>query len=176
MLRLSKKMEYALIAMQYVALNSGRVVSAKEIAEHYGISFEFLAKALQTLMRAKFIVSQQGVSGGYVLAGDPQRLTVGAIIEAVEGKPAIVECCGAGGGTCTMHPRCPIKNPMAIIQQRIDAALHSMTLAQLASGSGASGSEANRPEASSSEASGIYQILPVATKASIGKARTAKAL
>jgi Rrf2 family protein len=125
-------MEYALIAMQHVASNKGRVVSAKEIAEHYGISFEFLSKALQILVRGKFIVSQQGVSGGYILASDPHQMTVGAIIEAVDGKQAIVECCGAGGGQCEMHHRCPIKSPMAIIQQRIDSVLNSMTVAQLA--------------------------------------------
>ncbi len=133
MLRLSKKVEYALIAMQYIASSNGRVVSAKEIADHYDISFEFLSKALQVLMRRKYVASQQGVSGGYIMASDPHHLTVGEVIEAVDGRQLIVECCGAESASqCTLHCRCPIRTPMAIIQQRIDAILHSMTIAQLA--------------------------------------------
>jgi Rrf2 family nitric oxide-sensitive transcriptional repressor len=132
MLRLSKKIEYALIAVQYIVSNRGRVVSAKEIADHYGISFEFLAKTLQLLMRRKYITSQQGVSGGYMLAADPHHITVGEIIEAIEGRQAIVQCCGGSVEVCDLHHKCPIKNPMAVIQQRIDAVLHSMTIAQLA--------------------------------------------
>lgn len=133
MLRLSKKSEYALIALQYIALHKGRVVSAKEIAEHYGISFEFVAKTLQALMRQKFIASQQGASGGYVLLLPPSEISVAQIIEAVEGKTHIVECCGEhGSSNCSMQGSCTIKTPMSILQRRIDEVLASMTIHQMA--------------------------------------------
>jgi Rrf2 family protein len=132
MLRLSKKIEYALIAVQYIVSNRGRVVSAKEIADHYGISFEFLSKTLQLLMRRQYVASHQGVSGGYTLSADPYQITVGELIEAVEGHQKIVECCGGDVTTCDLHAQCPIKNPMAVLQQRIDSVLYSMTIAQLA--------------------------------------------
>jgi Rrf2 family protein len=133
MLRLSKKTEYALIAVQYIASSKGRVVSAKEIAEYHSISFEFLSKALQILVRKKFIASHQGINGGYSFAKDPHVISVAEIIEAIEGKPSIVDCCGAdGNASCDMHHRCPIKTPMAILQRRIDEVLYSMTVAQMA--------------------------------------------
>ncbi len=133
MLRLSKKSEYALIALQYIASHKGRVVSAKEIAEHYGISFEFVAKTLQALMRQKFIISQQGASGGYELLRQPSEISVAQVIEAVEGKTQIVECCGEHGlKDCSMQGRCTIKTPMGILQRRIDEVLASMTIQQMA--------------------------------------------
>lgn len=133
MLRLSKKSEYALIALQYIALHKGRLVSAKEIADHYGISFEFVAKTLQALMRQKFIVSQQGASGGYELLCPPSEISVRQVIEAVEGKTHIVECCGEHGSKdCSMHGRCTIKTPMNVLQRRIDEVLASMTIHQMA--------------------------------------------
>lgn len=121
------------MAVQYITACDGRVVSAKEIAEKYGISFEFVSKALQCLMRQKFIGSQQGATGGYVMVRDPKTLSVAEILDAVEGKSKIVECCGESGeGSCTMHGRCTIRTPMAIIQRRVDDALASMTVAQMA--------------------------------------------
>ncbi len=121
-----------MIAMHYIASNKGRVVPAKEIAEHYDISFEFLSKALQILMRKKYITSQQGVSGGYMLLKDPHETSVAEVIEAVDGKPLLVECCGEGNdGKCGLDRKCPIKTPMAIIQRRIDEALYSMTIEQM---------------------------------------------
>lgn len=132
MLRLSKKVEYALIAVHYIASNRGRFISAKEIAEYYNISFEFLSKALQILMRKKFIISQQGVNGGYVLTKDPAYTFITEIIEAVEGKQTLVECCGEKNDeTCTLHNRCPIKNPMSIVQRKIDEALNTMSIADM---------------------------------------------
>jgi Rrf2 family protein len=133
MLRLSKKTEYALIALQYIALNQGRLVSAKEIASHYDISFEFVAKTLQNLAKQNFIVSQHGASGGYALLRDPAAMSVAQVIEAVEGKPRLVECCGEHGkDQCSIHGQCTIKRPMSILQRRLDETLNSMTIQQIA--------------------------------------------
>jgi Rrf2 family protein len=120
------------MAVQYIASCNGRVVSAKEIAEKYDISFEFVSKALQALMRGKFIASQQGAAGGYALLRDPTTISIAEILEAIEGKQKLVECCGERGEeNCSMHGRCTIRTPMAIIQQRLNAVLMSMSIAQM---------------------------------------------
>lgn len=130
MLRISKKVEYALIALHYIASNEGRVVPAKEIADHYALSFDFLAKALQLLTRKRYVISQQGASGGYAMLKDPHQTSVEEIIVIFEGRPRIVDCCDAEP-PCEMGPRCPIRNPMALIQRRIDEALRSMTIGDM---------------------------------------------
>ena len=48
MLRLSKKADYALIAMKHLALRGDQAASsAREIAEQYDIPIELMAKVLQ---------------------------------------------------------------------------------------------------------------------------------
>jgi DNA-binding IscR family transcriptional regulator len=69
MLKISKKADYALMALQYMAtvqygemntLSSFRVVNTKEIAEEHHIPLELLAKVLQTLAKHEMIESQNG--------------------------------------------------------------------------------------------------------------------
>ena len=61
MLRLSKKSDYALIAMKHLAMrpDGGASASAREIAESYDIPLELLAKVLQRLVRARLEYSQR---------------------------------------------------------------------------------------------------------------------
>src|SRR4029450_3965263 len=62
MLRLSKKADYALLAMRHLAANADRgAVSARELAEAYDLPPELLAKVLQRLVRARFLTSVQGI-------------------------------------------------------------------------------------------------------------------
>ena len=63
MLRLSKKADYALIAMKHLALRGDRgSSSAREIAGLYDIPIELMAKVLQRLVRTGLLVSTQGLS------------------------------------------------------------------------------------------------------------------
>ena len=65
MLRLSKKAEYALMALKDLASRSEtEAASAREIASRYGIPVELMAKVLQRLARCKLLVSQHGTRGG----------------------------------------------------------------------------------------------------------------
>ncbi len=69
MLRLSKKADYALIAMKHLAIRPDAAsASAREIAEQYDIPVELMAKVLQRLARRGLVTSHQGTRGGYRLA------------------------------------------------------------------------------------------------------------
>ena len=64
MLRLSKKADYALLAMRHLAANADRgAVSARELAEAYDLPPELLAKVLQQLVRGQLLTSIQGIRG-----------------------------------------------------------------------------------------------------------------
>ncbi len=74
MLRLSKKADYGLMAMNHLAEHADQgSCSAKELAESYHIPPELLAKILQRLVKAGLLHSQHGTNGGYTLARDPAR-------------------------------------------------------------------------------------------------------
>src|SRR5882757_10202766 len=93
MLRLSKKADYALIAMKHLAVRRDRgSSSAREIAELYDIPIELMAKVLQRLVRRGLLVSQQGTHGGYQLARVPAQVSVADVIQAIDGPVTVTAC------------------------------------------------------------------------------------
>src|SRR5947199_10064051 len=86
MLRLSKKADYALIALKHMALRSdGASSSARELAGLYDIPIELLAKVLQRLVRKGLLASQQGTRGGYHLERTARQIAVADVIQAIDG-------------------------------------------------------------------------------------------
>ncbi len=129
MLRLSKKADYALIAMKHLALRGDRgSSSAREIAELYDIPIELMAKVLQRLVRRGLLASHQGTRGGYQLAraagadfggrrhpgdrrpGDRDRLLdrrrpVRAVREMQRARSAVAGARADSGGARRVHDR-----------------------------------------------------------------------
>src|SRR3981081_4921329 len=100
MLRLSKKADYALMAMKHLALGRDRgSSSAREIAEQYDIPIELMAKVLQRLVRRGLLASRQGTRGGYELARRPVQISVADVIQAIDG-PVTVTACSTDDGQC----------------------------------------------------------------------------
>ena len=131
MLRLSKKADYALIAMKHLAQLGGRSTSAREIAEQYGIPIELMAKVLQRLVRTGLLMSTQGTRGGYTLGRAPASISVADVIQAIDG-PLTVTACSTEKNTCEQYTRCNIRDPLWQIRERIVAALGTVNLADMA--------------------------------------------
>jgi Rrf2 family protein len=133
MVRLSKKVEYGLIALRHMATRpSGEIVTAKEVADRYGIPYDLLAKVLQRLGKAGVISSHQGVRGGYALTKDPRDIPVSLIIYTIEGTaPVIAQCLSEGPESCEVFSACTIKSPLTKVQANIERAFHSMTLSEI---------------------------------------------
>lgn len=132
MLRLSKKADYALIAMRHLASGeAGSSASAREMAESYAIPPELLAKVLQRLVRAGLLRSVQGTRGGYKLVRDAQLMTVADVIQAIDG-PVAVTACSPDDHNCDQYERCEIRDPLWKIKSRIVDALATVSLAELA--------------------------------------------
>lgn len=131
MLRLSKRSDYALIAMRHLALGDVKVsASARELAERFDIPVELLAKVLQKLVRAGLLVSHQGIRGGYMLARPAQRISVADIIVAIDG-PLTVTACSDQDQSCDQYSKCIVRDPLWRLKDRIVSALAGCTLAEL---------------------------------------------
>jgi len=129
-LRLSKKADYGLMAIHYVAFHQHHgVVNAKRIAEDLGIPPELLAKTLQRLARAKLITSVNGPKGGYVLAREPGQIRIGEVLRAIEGPLGLANCYRSL--QCPQLERCNIRRPVLAIQMGIDRLLQTMTLEEV---------------------------------------------
>jgi Rrf2 family protein len=130
-LRLSKKADYALIAMRHLALRSDTgAASAREIAEQFDIPVELLAKVLQRLVRKQLLTSHQGTRGGYLLARSPLQISVADIIQAIDGPVAVTAC--AADDACDQYAKCSIRDPLWRIKERILTALAACSLQELA--------------------------------------------
>jgi len=86
MLRLSKKMLFAIEAVVDIAYHSGgQPVQSGDITRRQGIPRRYLEQVLQRLVRAKILAGVRGPRGGYNLARERRRITVGEIIRIVRG-------------------------------------------------------------------------------------------
>jgi len=133
MLRLSKKADYALIAMKHLAQKApgAQSTSAREIAEQYDIPIELMAKVLQRLVRATLVVSTQGTRGGYALGRPAHAISVADVIAAIDG-PFTVTACSTDNHSCDQYNKCSIRDPLWEIRERIVGALGTVSLAQMA--------------------------------------------
>ena len=132
MLRLSKKTDYALMAMKHLAQKAGAPsTSAREIAEAYDIPIEIMAKVLQRLVRTGLLVSTQGTRGGYTLSRPSSLVSVADVIEAIDG-PFTVTACSSENHDCDQYSKCSIRDPLWQIRERIAEALGTVTIAEMA--------------------------------------------
>jgi Rrf2 family protein len=131
MLRLSKKADYALMAMKHLAARHDQgSCSAREIAEAYEIPLELLAKVLQRLVRARLLLSVQGTRGGYRLSRGATAIPVAEVIQAVDG-PLTVTACTDHDQNCEQYSKCSIRDPLWKIRGRIVDALTTVSVADL---------------------------------------------
>jgi Rrf2 family protein len=138
MLRLSKKADYALIAVSYMAVPGPRaVVSAREIAEHHNLPLELLAKVLQQLVRKGIVRSVQGINGGYSLSRPAIETSVADVVEAIDG-PLTLTACADERDTCDQYSKCSIRDPLHRIRERIASSLAACSVAELAADRGPS--------------------------------------
>ncbi|MGB8274171.1 MAG: Rrf2 family transcriptional regulator [Alphaproteobacteria bacterium] len=84
MLKLSKKLLFAIEAVLDIAYNAGsQPVQSREITLRQGIPRRYLEQVLQQLVRANILTGVRGPKGGYRLARERRRITVGDITRTV---------------------------------------------------------------------------------------------
>ncbi len=132
MIRLSKRTEYALLAVSYLHGRAGDpIASVNDIAGHYHLPASLLAKVMQTLKRAEFVRSVKGVAGGYSLTLDLGTVTFLDFLNIFEETTALVECLSTPAPTCLQLDCCAIRDPVDALNTLIHNQLASLTLEQL---------------------------------------------
>ena len=131
MLRLSKKTDYALMAISHLASDPRRrAASAREIAEKYDIPAELMGKVLTRLARSGLLISHQGIHGGYTLAQPPAATSVATVIEAIDG-PLTMTACTPDHDQCDQFSKCTVRDPLHRIRNRIAAVLAECSIAEI---------------------------------------------
>jgi Rrf2 family protein len=85
MLRLSRKTLLALEAVIDIAFNARpEPVQAKEITARQGVPQRYLEQVMQQLVRAGILKGVRGPKGGYRLARERRRISVGDVVRVAE--------------------------------------------------------------------------------------------
>lgn len=137
MLKISRLTDYGLLATLYLVRRQGEVISSREIAEFYHLPLPMITKVLKTLHHGGLVESHRGAGGGYSFESDATVVTMGDLIEALEGPWDLVECESLddrGDAVCTIRTGCPSRRFMSNINRAIKGAFDQITLADLARG------------------------------------------
>lgn len=91
-MRLTAYTDYSLRVLVYLSIQDERLATIKEISEQYGISKNHLMKLVHDLGKNGFVETVRGKNGGLRMGRDPAKITVGAVVRAMEKDMSIVEC------------------------------------------------------------------------------------
>ncbi len=144
MLTLTRKTDYALIALAHLAQDPARSSSAREIASRYGVPLPLLMNLLKTLTQRGLARSSRGPRGGYALGLSADRISLHDVVQAIEGPVQLVQCVDhhaseeEGGAACELMCSCPVRSPIHKIHERLVEFLSGVTLADLLDGGAAS--------------------------------------
>jgi len=126
----TKRADYALSMLSVLAKRGrGARVSLAELAE-LGMPRAFMGQIASDLVEAGILSSKEGRGGGNVLREEPEEVSLGDVLEAVEGPVEVVECVGEGGN-CVMEGNCSQKGFMASFKKKVEKMLFDHTLIDL---------------------------------------------
>lgn len=130
MLKISKLADYATIIMGLLAEPANESLSATQVAEKARIPLPTVSKILKLLNEAELVVSMRGPQGGYKLAAQPATISIGRIIAAIDGHPALTEC-SQKGSCCALEASCQLRGNWRKINKRIWQMLNGIMLAEM---------------------------------------------
>jgi len=131
---ITQKTQYALRAIFELARRNGSgPLKVAEIAKAQAIPPRFLEVILSQLKQGGFVDSQRGSSGGYSLVRAPAGLTVGEVIQFVQGPIGPVECVTDPVKTdeCPLHTNCVFLPMWEKVQHAISGVYDKTTFENL---------------------------------------------
>src|SRR5690349_5614775 len=136
-MKLSVRGEYALRALIVLGLDyleDDSVVRIQEISERQNIPKRFLEQILNDLKSAGILESRRGVSGGYRLKLQPDRITLAQVIRHIEGPLAPVSCVSERfyeKCSCPDENKCAIRSVMKEVREAVVRIAERLTIADL---------------------------------------------
>lgn len=130
-MRITHEADYAIRAM-YCLSAEGQKLSAKDISELTGVTLRFSLKILRKLIGAGLIQSFKGVTGGYMLNRKPEDISLGEIIECIDG-PIMINHCLSNEFDCTRvahKGECDFRKVFGSINTLLRNELYRVTLDQ----------------------------------------------
>lgn len=127
-MKFSTKAEYGLKAMTNLAKDFPLQKSIKIISQEEKVSLKYLERLIGKLKKSDLVASSKGKNGGYSLIKNPVGITVGEIVEALEGPIAPMKCVGK---YCALKKQCASSVVWSRLGEQIRQTLYSIKLSDL---------------------------------------------
>ena len=130
--KLSSTGEYSVRLLIYLAAYPiGTIIPAKEIAKAKEIPLKYLQQIISRFVKMRHLIGHPGLGGGVSLHEATLKLTLLAVIEAVEG-PIFLNRCLVGPMACTFTATCAVHHIWREAQAEFIKILSSKTILELA--------------------------------------------
>ena len=133
MLKVSRMADYAILLVCKMSNDENKVYSSQELSIVTSLKITTISKILTKLTKANVTDSIRGVSGGYKLTMQAEDISVGNIIDIIDGKVALTICVEEGENhNCDLVSLCPSQSNWQIINNTVREALNSVSIAEMA--------------------------------------------
>jgi Rrf2 family protein len=133
MLKVSRQVEYALIALKHMRdAGVDQVTAVRELCQIHNLPFDVISRALQRLAKHGILKSVRGVGGGYRMVGDLGQVTLLDLMTIVDGDLALVPC-ASGTRNCKRDKQddCNIQPSMMSLNERLGVFFQTITVLEL---------------------------------------------
>ena len=133
MIKVSRMADYAILLVCKMSNDENKVYSSQELSIVTSLKITTISKILTKLTKANVTDSIRGVSGGYKLTMQAEDISVGNIIDIIDGKVALTICVEEGENhNCDLVSLCPSQSNWQIINNTVREALNSVSIAEMA--------------------------------------------
>ena len=108
----------------------GSLYLARSMAQQLRLPGPYLAKILQNLVQAGILASVRGPKGGFRLARPAQDVTVGEVVQALEGTSSL-QGCVMGFPACGPEHPCPLHDAWSQVKTQMGASMTQITIQDL---------------------------------------------
>lgn len=133
-MRITQHTDYALRVLLFLGARPSERVATQTIANAFDISLSHLQKVVRALGELGHVKLIRGVGGGIELAGDPNGISIGAVVRALDDETALIECFNPATDNCVISPICVLKGSLHKAQEAFYATLDPLTVGDAVKG------------------------------------------
>lgn len=129
MITISKKVEYSVALISYLAKNNKDTVSLMEASKKLLLPYRFMGQLALALRSSGIVDSREGKSGGYRLSPGWEKKSVYDLLEALGENRHMVEC--LGDKKCARESKCSVRKVWNEIEKNMVVGLRKVKLAEI---------------------------------------------
>ncbi|MDP9126957.1 MAG: SUF system Fe-S cluster assembly regulator [Pseudomonadota bacterium] len=131
MIRLSRLTDYAVTLLTQMVSEGKGYWAASDLGTKSGVPLPTVSKILKQLAKTGIVSAQRGAAGGYKLVRPGEKISIAAIIEAMDGPIALTDCAEGSAHACRVEPICPMSGNWNKVNRAVRDALETVSLADM---------------------------------------------